>query len=166
MGAPIFPVHRLDYEASGLMLFARTPAAHRAANRWFEQRLVHKTYEARTARGEGAFPETEETWTSKLVRGKKRTFAAPYGQEAVTRARAATVDGGLCWSLRPVTGRSHQLRFELAHRGWPIAGDALYGSTQEWPAGGIALRAVELDLKDCPEAAALGLPERLSLAGF
>jgi hypothetical protein len=68
------------------------------------------------------------------------------------------------WSLRPLTGRPHQLRFELSRRGWPVWGDALYGSARPFPIpGGIALRAVSLDLGACPEAPRLGLPAVLEV---
>jgi 23S rRNA-/tRNA-specific pseudouridylate synthase len=50
------------------------------------------------------------------------------------------------WTLQPKTGRNHQLRVQLALRGWPIAGDSLYGSAVVWPLPGIALRAVRLEI--------------------
>ena len=70
------------------------------------------------------------------------------------------------WRLQPHTGRSHQLRYDLARHECPIFGDMLYGATIPWPQGGIALRAVSLSLAEVPADRRLGLPERLELAGL
>jgi tRNA pseudouridine32 synthase/23S rRNA pseudouridine746 synthase len=162
-------VHRLDAEVSGLVLFARDAAAHRAANSWFEGRLVCKTYEALTEgspTGEWR-PGQAFEWTSRLLRGKKRAYESDRGKESVTRAIwLGEKKGAQRWRLEPRTGRAHQLRFELARHGFPILGDGLYGSTRSFEREGIALRAVELDFGKCPDAAALGLPEKLRLRGL
>ena len=115
---------------------------------WLEDRTVRKTYLAHTT-GDAPGPAvTTLRWEDRLLRGKKRAYAAPHGKEAVTDAVFERVSQGvLTWTLRPKTGRNHQLRVHLASRGWPILGDALYGSTVAWPAG-IALRAVRVDLPD------------------
>lgn len=152
----LFPVHRLDFEVSGLILFARTPEAQREASGWFESHGVQKIYEAWT---EGAPPREwkpghSETWKLHLQRGKKRAFESPHGKAAITVARwmglvhvaAASARAGeaLAWRLEPKTGRPHQLRVTLAKHGFPILGDALYGATRKFPRDGIALRAVKL----------------------
>ena len=65
------------------------------------------------------------------------------------------------WRLKPRTGRSHQLRYHLAHAGFPIWGDALYGSSHPIPAAdAIALRAVRLTFLD-PNHASFGLPSQI-----
>lgn len=156
----LWPVHRLDEEVSGLLLFARTAEAHRVASMAFEGREVHKTYEAFTeGRADSGWkPGQSFEWKSRLMRGKKRAYEADYGKEAVTQAKWLGIDevsGLLRWELHPLTGRSHQLRFELAKRGYPIAGDALYGAKAAWPTGGVALRSVALAWAS-PEAATLG----------
>lgn len=139
----LWPVHRLDEPVSGLVVFARDAETHRALSRCFEQRTVHKTYEALSALGAGA-PTGSQRWVSRLVAGKRRAFEAAHGQEAITVAEAQADGAALRWTLRPETGRRHQLRVELARRGWPILGDALYGGPP-WSGAGIALRAVRLD---------------------
>ena len=148
------PCHRLDAPVSGLVLFARTRSAHRAANQAFERRRVEKTYEAWT-HGRGADAE----WAWPLARGKKRTYVADHGKDCRTTARVVRAGEVTVWRLTPHTGRTHQLRVHAAHAGHPILGDALYGSDIAWEVG-IALRAVALRL-DLP-----GLPGELSVAGL
>lgn len=163
LGKRLWPVHRLDEEVSGVMLFALTAAAHKQANKWFEDRLVDKTYEAYS---EGEAPadlkRIPKVWRSTLLRGKKRAYESPHGKPAETEAifvgqTPLKAGQALHWQLSPRTGRPHQLRYELAHRGFPIVGDALYGSKQDFQTGAIALRCVRLSFAACPGAKALGL---------
>ncbi|MGZ3722937.1 MAG: pseudouridine synthase [Bdellovibrionales bacterium] len=153
----IFPVHRLDFEVSGLTVWAKDPEGHKLAQNWFEHARVRKLYEAFTRSG----PDSEEwqEWKTNLVRGKKRSFAADYGKPSVTKARMIREDDGFFkWELVAVTGRPHQLRYELSHRGYPIVGDKLYGGVETNQKDWLALRAVELDLSELPEKDRLGLP--------
>lgn len=169
LGVRLWPVHRLDVEVSGLVLFAKDAEAHRAANAWFEGRSVSKVYEALT---EGALESARVghpvEWRSSLQRGKRRTFESPHGKPAVTRATCLgpRPDGALFWRLEPLTGRPHQLRVHLAVHGFPIVGDMLYGARRPHAGEGIALRAVRLDFSACAEAARLGLPPRLEVEGL
>lgn len=159
------PVHRLDQEVSGLVLFAKDREAHRVANCWFESRLIHKFYEALT---EGVPPEATGplVWESRLLRGKKRAYESPHGKLSQTRATwIGTSAAAQKWLLEPLTGRSHQLRYELARHGYPILGDVLYGARISWPQG-IALRAVKLDFADCTDALDYGLPVSLQAKGL
>lgn len=171
LGLRLWPVHRLDEDVSGLVLYAKGPAAHKAANAWFEGRTVGKTYEALTCgpAPAGAHPGQELIWESKLLRGKKRAYESPAGKPAKTRAIWEGPRGPLqAWSLEPLTGRPHQLRFDLARHGHPILGDTLYGA----PPGidlaahgvrgdGIALRSRELRFGRCLDYTKFGLPEKL-----
>ena len=160
LGQQIYPVHRLDFEVSGLVIFALTADAHRRAQRWFEEGSVLKTYRARTLARPAGFPEEWTEWRSRLVRGKRRTFKAPHGKESRTRARVIAAHAeALDWDVMPLTGRPHQLRVELSDHGWPILGDVLYGGA---PGGeGIALRAWRLDFSGVGER--LGLPEVIEI---
>ncbi|MBA2321688.1 MAG: RNA pseudouridine synthase [Deltaproteobacteria bacterium] len=166
-GERLWVVHRLDREVGGLLLVARTAAAHRSLNQAFEHRLARKTYEAYTA---GEAPPGEHRWHDRLVHGKKRSFSAAHGLEAITEATCRGPDArGLAWSLRPLTGRTHQLRVHLANAGFPIHGDTRYGSSAPW-APGIALRAVALEIPAAEGLAAIalvapGLLERSPPAG-
>jgi tRNA pseudouridine32 synthase / 23S rRNA pseudouridine746 synthase len=157
----IFPVHRLDFEVSGLLLFAKTPEAHSEANSWFEKKLVDKTYLALTT---GARPlEKKFEWKAQVLRGKKRTYESPVGKPSLTYAEILNEeDRYLRWSLQPVTGRPHQLRFDLSRHGFPILGDVLYGSQEAFQPDAIALQAVRIDFPEVGES--FGLPKTISLA--
>lgn len=161
----LWAIHRLDEQVSGILLFAKTAEAHRVANGWFEKRLAHKTYEALTEAADKSFKPNEKlVWKSRLLRGKKRAYEREFGKEAITEA--VFLGNGL-WKLFPLTGRSHQLRFELSKHGFPILGDSLYGSKEPSPiSGAIALRAVELDFSQCPEKEAFGLPQKIKTEGI
>jgi tRNA pseudouridine32 synthase/23S rRNA pseudouridine746 synthase len=101
-----------------------------------------------------------QDWKSNLVRGKKRSFIADHGKPSVTRAKSAGAAVGefLKWELQAVTGRPHQLRFEMSRRGFPILGDTLYGGAATNQKNWLALRAVELNLNKLDEKERLGLP--------
>ena len=174
----VLPVHRLDFEVSGLILFALNKKAHRASQNWFEKRTISKIYEAKTSLQDFShWPEAIPTvrdklelqlqkvflWKTQIQRGKRRSFESPHGDWAETRAQVKNVeDSKVSWDLFPLTGKSHQLRLELSRRGFPIHGDTLYGSKIVLPAvSGISLRAVCLDLERVPDR--LGLPVKLSL---
>ena len=167
LAARTWPVHRLDEDVSGLLLFALDAEAHAEGNRWFERRLVTKTYEALTEMPAGARPEPgPHVWESRLLRGKRRAYESPHGKPATTRARlvgdaVAQGQAALAWSLEPVTGRPHQLRVELARRIAPVVGDTLYGARAPLPGGAIALRCVALAFQPAAGAASFGLPAEL-----
>ncbi len=173
----IYPVHRLDLEVSGLVLFATSAKAQRFGNGWFEGRNVSKTYQGQSgARDFSHWPEnlakaSEEIpvdqlveWKCRLLRGKRRSYESPRGDRSVTLARLLKSGTAeiLKWELQPLTGRSHQLRFEMSRHGYPLLGDELYGSKQKWSPG-IALRAVHLDLIKVPAADRMGLPAQLNV---
>ncbi|MBI3543616.1 MAG: RNA pseudouridine synthase, partial [Deltaproteobacteria bacterium] len=125
--AGALPVHRLDGEVSGVILFALGADAHRAGNAWFEGRLVKKRYLALTEGAPPPDPREAKLWECRLARGKKRAFEAPHGKPAVTRAlwlRQRNELDAQEWLLEPLTGRSHQLRYEPFRHGHPILGDS------------------------------------------
>ncbi len=167
----VWIVHRLDFEVSGLVLFARSAVAHGILCQAFESRAVRKTYEAWT---EGAPPEPGDdplVWESRLLRGRRRVHEAESGKPSRTIARpigdVRWRDWTLLrWEIRPETGRPHQIRCHAASRGWPIAGDVLYGSRIDFGRDRIALRAVALDLSalSSGDRSRLGIPALLEVA--
>jgi tRNA pseudouridine32 synthase/23S rRNA pseudouridine746 synthase len=127
-------VHRLDLDTSGIMILARTADAHRHLNRQFEQRTVQKRYEALVwglpagDEGEINLPICVD-WPNrprKIVdheNGKAaQTFYTVIGRDAVSNTARV--------SLKPITGRSHQLRVHLAEIGHPILGCPFYAHEQ------------------------------------
>lgn len=140
-------VHRLDMSTSGLMLLARGPDMQRALNRSFEQRAVHKRYEAvvhglvTSDTGHIDVPLMAD-WPRRPR--QKVDFEA--GKASLTRWQVLARDAATQHTrlrLEPVTGRTHQLRVHLLHLGHPIVGDDLYG-TDATATSRLLLHACEL----------------------
>jgi len=170
-GKKIWPLHRLDLEVSGLLLFALDAEAHREASQWFEGRQLKKSYDAWTQSKTNAWPQPHANmhWESLIMRGKKRAYVHHAGKQAITEAefvQTFDVAGEVLgeWSVWPKTGRGHQIRFHLAQAGYPILGDHLYGASTALPDGKIALRSVELNFQQCSESdVKRNLPEVLKV---
>jgi tRNA pseudouridine32 synthase/23S rRNA pseudouridine746 synthase len=123
----LVPIHRIDRETAGLVLFSIRPATRGAYHALFQQRAVAKTYEALAGVAPGLrFPLTRR---SRVVAGE------PFFrmQEVDGAANADTViellgqDAGIAnYRLSPHTGRKHQLRVHMAALGIPILNDPLY----------------------------------------
>lgn len=164
----LYPVHRLDFEVQGLIMFAKTTAAQKAANSWFEKKIVEKVYCAITRANSEFNVDENVEWKCRLLRGKKRAYESPHGKDCVTLAHLLKIDnsGYFYWQLRPVTGRSHQLRYELFRHKMPIVGDSLYGSDDLFSGEGIALRAFKIDFKKVEDREQFILPEFVSSKSF
>jgi len=149
MNQKIYPVHRLDFDVSGVMLFALTDWAHRKLNATFERREVDKIYQA-FSQGGDFHQQQKGEWECRILRGKKRAYEKPWGQIAVTRFQVyqSYPNQIFEWRLFPITGRPHQLRYELYRHHSPILGDILYGSKFKINNGHIALRAIELSFPE------------------
>ena len=180
LGFQIYPVHRLDFEVSGLVVFAKNADSHRAANGWFEKKQVHKSYQALTTSQSfvhmpadvendreaiSLLPGQGYAWESRQLRGKRRAYESSQGKPCLTHAHFLGISpaGFLQWDLEPVTGRPHQLRFDLSRHGFPIVGDILYGSSVEWAPNTIALRSYRIDFQSCAQAAKFGLPSKIEV---
>jgi tRNA pseudouridine32 synthase/23S rRNA pseudouridine746 synthase len=164
----ILPVHRLDFEVSGIVMFATTPSAQRDANLWFENKLIEKTYEAITTSTEqNSFDLNKEfVWECMLMKGKKRAYEASFGKKSVTKAKLISVENNkFRWHLNPITGRSHQLRYELSRHSHPIIGDELYGSKDSYQ-NGIALRSFQINLFFCTNRNNYALPDEIKINGL
>lgn len=171
----LWPVHRLDFEVSGVMVFALDSASHKLLNSAFEKRLVQKTYQAFTSDTPVSWAEPYEArWKSRILRGKKRSYESPHGQDAITDAKLVTHHclksdshasvNALEWQLRPLTGKPHQLRYEMYKHQVPIIGDTLYGST--WTVDdGMALKAIKLEWPEDLQLQ-LQLPQKIVAPGL
>jgi len=133
------PVHRLDFETTGLLAVARCHRAMVAWGRAFEERRVHKRYRAIVVG---------------RLEGEGRVELPLDGREAVSRYRVIRSFHSLktTWctevELEPLTGRMHQLRRHMQHLGYPILGDKRYHNGVIFRGAGIFLAAVHLDLPD------------------
>lgn len=127
-------VHRLDMATSGLVLMARSLSVQRQLSLAFEQRRVHKTYEAVVAgTPEVPLQQWQDLHAPIAADWERRPLRviAPAGKPSHTRwQRLESWElQGLPVSrvlLEPVTGRTHQLRVHMQHVGHPMLGDALY----------------------------------------
>lgn len=145
-------VHRLDRPVSGVTLLARTSKAAARLSEQFRAGLVQKTY---WAIAEGKVVPSEGEWVDWLAKDVVRNIVEVVAPEVRAAKQARVIyrvlETGRGWSfveLCPGTGRSHQLRVQLASRGWPIVGDRKYGARTQLAAraGGwrIALHAYRL----------------------
>jgi RluA family pseudouridine synthase len=127
LGTPVMPVHRLDKEVSGVMLYALHPEAHRFLNNAFEHRDVHKTYQALV---HGIIAEDQGVITRPIREfGSGRMGVDDLkGKPSETRFTVIKrADRFTLVELSPQTGRRHQLRVHLYSIGHPIVGDTRYG---------------------------------------
>lgn len=148
---PVFPVHRLDREAAGLMLVAHTREAAARLSRLFRENRIEKHYQVRVR---GRLEATAGTIASPLDGKPARTDYTVSGYDTDTDTTEAWVT--------IASGRLHQIRRHFALTGHPVMGDPRYGSGNKDDAG-LHLAAVGLAFR-CPFSGArrsYTLPEEL-----
>ncbi len=123
----LIPIHRIDRDTAGLVLFSVQPTTRDAYQALFRDRAVHKTYEAIAPWNPNlVFPLTRH---SRIVEGEgfmtqREVNGTP---NALTHIQILEIKGHLArYQLKPVTGKRHQLRVHMNALGIPIQGDGIY----------------------------------------
>lgn len=132
LGRPAHPVHRLDSETTGLVLFAKLPFVQAHLQQQMHDGTFQKTYEAwvlsspMPSEGEIDAPierEHPDSFTRIVRPDGQRAVSRYKTTESLTMANGQTVSR---MQLSPVTGRTHQLRVHMTHIGCPMLGDTRY----------------------------------------
>ena len=133
LGGEIYPIHRLDKNVGGVMVYARTKQAAAALSKAVQEGTMVKEYVAMV---HGTPPESGD-WTDLLWKDstKNKVFVVKRERKGVKKARLEfrrlrEEDNSLV-HIRLHTGRSHQIRVQFASRGFPLVGDHKYGSRDE-----------------------------------
>ncbi len=137
-------VHRLDRGTSGVLLVAKTDAAHLKLSDQFRRRQVEKRYIAlvhgriKTDRGSISLPVARDR-----VRRVRMTTRRREGREARTEYRVLRrLDGFTLVEASLLTGRTHQIRVHFSAMRHPVVGDTLYGASRQIRVGGVSLPAL------------------------
>ena len=136
LGGEIFPIHRLDKNVGGVMVYARTRQAAASLSKAVQEGTMVKEYVALV---HGTPPESGD-WTDLLFKDstKNKVFVVKKERRGVKKARlefARLREGETSLvRIRLHTGRSHQIRVQFSSRGFPLVGDHKYGARDSSPA--------------------------------
>ena len=133
LGGELFPIHRLDKNVGGVMVYARTRQAAAALSKAVQEGSMVKEYVAMV---HGTPPEKGD-WEDLLFKDsrKNKVFTVKKERKGVKKARLefTRLSAGetSLVHIRLHTGRSHQIRVQFSSRGFPLVGDHKYGSRDE-----------------------------------
>lgn len=143
--------HRLDRGTSGALLIARNQRALKRFGAQFQHRTVQKFYVAWV---NGSLQENSANWRDFLRKIENQAQAeivtadAPGARLAELQIRSICCQGNQSLVLIQLfTGRMHQIRIQLGSRGFPIVGDSLYGSAEQFSGENHALHALRLEFR-------------------
>jgi 23S rRNA pseudouridine1911/1915/1917 synthase len=130
LGGEVFPIHRLDKNVGGVMVYARTKSAAATLSKLIQEGALIKEYVAKV---HGQPPESGD-WQDLLFKDsrKNKVFVVKRQRSGVKAARLEFLRiGENLVRIRLHTGRSHQIRVQFASRGFPLMGDHKYGARDE-----------------------------------
>lgn len=120
-------VHRLDKDTSGVMVVARSLRAHTSLVEQLQRREMSRIYRA-LAIGDIGAGGTVDAPIGRHPRDRKRMAVVPSGKSAVSHYRVVRRFQGVTYiEVSLESGRTHQIRVHMAHAGYPLAGDPVYG---------------------------------------
>lgn len=124
------PVHRLDQETKGVILIAKNPLVKKMLDHMLSERDIKRTYIARVDTKKRLEPQTIDAPIAKNPKERNKYHVTSKGKAAVTHVIESRVTPEYCeLEIELETGRTHQIRVHLAHVGFPVIGDPLYGSS-------------------------------------
>ncbi|MCM8785356.1 MAG: RluA family pseudouridine synthase [Candidatus Omnitrophica bacterium] len=150
IGAPyrMGVVHRLDKETSGVIVFAKNDFSYWSLIEQFKNRTIKKEYYAIV---EGKFPEKKKIVEFKVSPDKenptKKKVHFLKGKNALTEIEVEKyMDDLTLLKIKPITGRTHQIRLTLSYLGYPVLGDEKYGRKKTEFINRLALHSYSLNL--------------------
>ncbi len=150
LGGTFLPVHRLDQNVGGLMVYARNATAAAELSRQIQNGSFVKEYVAMVH----GTPEESGDWTDLLFKDsrKNKVFVVKKERAGVKKARLTyqRLAAGECSlvRIRLHTGRSHQIRVQFSSRGFPLVGDHKYGSRAKETAPMLFSCCLEFELQE------------------
>ena len=134
VGQKVYPVHRLDKGTTGLLLVAKTEVGNQVLSRAFQEKRIQKHYLAVTRTKPGVKPKKKQGWVKgdmeksrngswKLLHSHSNPAETYFKSVALTERRR------LCL-LRPISGKTHQIRVAMRALSMPIVGDLRYGGDE------------------------------------
>ena len=133
LGGEVFPIHRLDLNVGGVMVYARTKSAAAQLSKLVQEGLLVKEYRCLVH----GTPPAGGVWEDFLFKDsrKNKVFVVKKERKGVKKASleyTRLTDGSPSLvHIRLHTGRSHQIRVQFSSRGFPLVGDHKYGSRDE-----------------------------------
>ena len=135
LGGEVYPVHRLDKNVGGVMVYARTKSAAATLSKAIQDGNMIKEYVARVH----GTPPQQGDWEDLLFKdsARNKVFVVKKERRGVKKARLEFVrltdEENALVRIRLHTGRSHQIRVQFASRGFPLLGDSKYGARDDVP---------------------------------
>ena len=130
LGGKVFPIHRLDKNVGGVMVYARTKSAAATLSKLIQEGALIKEYVAKV---HGQPPESGD-WQDLLFKDSRKNKVCVVKRQR-SGVKAARLEffriGENLVRIRLHTGRSHQIRVQFASRGFPLMGDHKYGARDE-----------------------------------
>ncbi len=133
LGGEVYPIHRLDKNVGGVMVYARTKAAAAVLSKAVQEGTIVKEYVAMVH----GTPPQQGDWTDLLFKdsSKNKVFVVKKERRGVKQARLEfrrhSAGETSLVSIRLHTGRSHQIRVQFSSRGFPLVGDHKYGARDQ-----------------------------------